>query len=309
MAVPQVAHTGSGAPSSDLAIATHAVVTPARNESVALRRLGAALIAQTWRPRAWIVVENGSTDDTADVVLELAAEHDWIRLLSIEAPERPIRGFASARAFNVGVASLGFDAGLITNADADISYEPDYFERLRHEFRRRPSVGIASGLCHERHGGEWEPVYVTFPKIRGASLTYRAACLAQLAPVEERQGWDGIDVVRASLRGWETATVPDLRYFHHRPTGVRDANRFDGWTNEGAVSYYMWYRPLYLLVRTMYRVVGKRDLAATGLVWGYARSFARREARHPERGFRELVHRWQAVRHMTSRFREVQGRP
>ena len=288
-------------------IMSHAVVTPARNEGVNLRRLGASLIAQSWRPAAWIVVENGSTDDTADVVRELAAGHSWIRLLSVAAPARPLRGFASARAFNLGVQSLDFDPDLITNADADISYESSYFEKLRTVFASRPEVGIASGVCYERERGEWKPVYPRSPYVRGGSFTYRATCLVQLAPVEERVGWDSIDVVRASLRGWHTATVPSLSYFHHRPTGVRDTSRFSGWAEEGAVSYRMWSRPLYMLTRTAYRVVSERDLSATGLLWGYARSFIRRDPRQSEVGFRELVREWQGLSKMATRLKEVEG--
>jgi GT2 family glycosyltransferase len=285
----------------------HIVVTPARNEADNLRRLGDALIDQTWRPEAWIVVDNGSTDATADVVRGLSREHEWIRLLSIEGTERAARGSASVRAFNAGIETLQIESGLLTNVDADVSFEPGYFAGLRDEFERRPSLGIASGLCYEKNNGVWEPVFVAAPNLRGASFTYRAECLAQLAPVEERVGWDGIDAVRANLRGWETGTIPTLSYFHHRATGARDASRFSGWALEGDVSYYMWYRPLYLVSRTAYRVVATRDLAATGLVWGYTRSAMRRDTRHAEPGFREVIRDRQALRNMTMRLMEVRG--
>jgi glycosyltransferase involved in cell wall biosynthesis len=299
-------HHSSRSPRS---ISDHIIVTPARNEADNLRRLGASLIAQTWRPAVWIVVENGSTDDTAAVIRDLAADHDWIRLLSVEPPKQPRRGSASARAFNLGIAAVEFEPHLITNVDADVSYEPDYFDKLRDEFESNPQLGIASGLCFEHDDGDWKPVHVTSPNLRGASFTYRAECFAQLPPREERLGWEAIDIVRAGLRGWDTATISGLGYFHHRATGARDANRFAAWAEEGAVSYSMWYRPLYLAVRAAYRVVSARDLAPAGLVWGYARSAIRRDARHAEPGFRQLVHERQALRNLTSRFREARGTP
>ena len=92
-------------------------------------------------------MENGSTDDTTEVVRALAAERDWIQLLPIDPPARPARGFASTRAFNAGVEWAGLDAEFITNVDADVSFEPEYFAKLRDEFDRRPCLGIASGLC------------------------------------------------------------------------------------------------------------------------------------------------------------------
>jgi glycosyltransferase involved in cell wall biosynthesis len=300
-------HQDAPAPGEVTPIQRHLVITPARNEAENLKRLGASLIAQTWLPTAWCVVDNGSTDETEAVVRAFAAEHDWITFLSIPGEERAARGRASVRAFNAGVGSLSGDYDLITNLDADVSFAPEYFDGLRESFVQRPNLGIASGLCYERELGEWQPVHVTYPNLRGASRSYRRACLTQLMPLEERLGWDGIDSVRANIRGWETATIPALSYYHHRPTGARDDSRFSGWAEEGSVSYYMWYRAPYLVARTLYRVFGTRDPAAAGLVWGYARAALRREPRHAERGFREFVHEQQTLGQLPTRLRQIRG--
>jgi GT2 family glycosyltransferase len=199
-------------------------------------------------------------------------------------------------------------ADLVTGFDADVSFGPEYLDSLRRAFQRNPRLGIASGLCYERSGDEWEPVYVTSPNLRGASLTYRRECLAQLLPLEVRLGWEGIGVVRARLRGWETTIIPDLPYFHHRPTGARDVSRFASYAEDGDTAYYTWYRPSYTLLRTLYRAIGGRDPAAAGLVWGYARSAAHRRPRHPEAGFREFVRSNQSPTNWLFRAREVTGK-
>lgn len=290
-------------------IATHLVVTPARNEADNLRRLGGCLIEQTWRPEAWIVVDNGSTDGTAEVVHQLARDHGWIRLLSIASDANPGRGRSSVRAFNAGVMDVTDHPDLITGLDADVSFGPEYFDALRAEFERNPRLGMAAGLCYEpSDDGGWEPVHVTHPNLRGASFTCRRECLAQLLPLEERLGWEGIAVIRANVRGWETGIFPDLSYFHHRPTGARDANRFASFAEEGECAYYMWYRPSYMFLRTLYRSVGPRDPAATGLAWGYARSALRQRSRHPEPGFRAFVRSNQAPLNWLERAREITGR-
>ena len=294
---------------ANVTIETHLIVTPARNEATNLRRLGQCLIEQTWRPEAWIVVDNGSTDGTADVVQELARSHGWIRLVSIESETKPARGRSSVRAFNAGVIAVPRHPDLITGLDADVSFGPEYFDALRREFGRNPRLGMAAGLCYEPSGGGWEPVYVTDPNLRGASFTCRRECLAQLLPLEERLGWEGIAVIRANIRGWETAIFPDLSYFHHRPTGSRDASRFAAFAEEGDSAYYMWYRPSYMILRTLYRAVGLHDPAATGLAWGYARSALRRRPRHPEPGFRAFVRSIQSPTKWLSRAREITGRP
>jgi len=291
-----------------VSISTYLAVTPARNEADNLRRLGRCLIEQTWRPASWIVVDNGSTDETADVVRELAGVHDWIRLVSIASAVKPMRGSASARAFNAGVLREPNLPDLVTNLDADVSFDRTYFDRLRQEFEANSRLGIASGLCYELHRNRWEPVHVTSPHLRGAAFTYRRECLAPLLPLEERLGWDAIDVLRANARGWQTGTVPSLSYFHHRPTGSRDSSRFAGWTAEGDASYYMWYRPSYMLLRTLYRVLGERDPAAAGLAWGYVSSAVKRRPRHAEAAVREFVQSNQSFRNWAHRAREAVGK-
>ena len=291
----------------DSAIETHLIVTPARNEAENLRRLGQCLAEQTWLPNAWIVVDNGSTDGTQDVVSELGRVHNWIRLVSIPSDANPVRGRSSVRAFNAGAMGEQTYADLVTGLDADISFGPDYFDSLRREFQKNPRLGIASGLCYELRGDEWQPVYVTQPNLRGASLTYRKACLTQLLPLEARHSWDGIACIRARIRNWETVVMSDVSYFHHRPTGSRDDSRFSSYAEDGDSAYYMWYRPSYMFGRTVYRTIRGRDPACVGLAWGYARSAVGRRPRHPELGFSECMRSNQSPRNWLSRAREVSG--
>ena len=166
-----------------------------------LPQLADALRRQTQLPLRWVIVENGSSDQTAEVAERIVAESDWARLVVVsEAGERE-RGAPIVRALHAGLDSLDVEPDLVVNVDADVTMDPDYFERLLEAFARDPSLGIASGSA-------WEPATVS-----GASASSPVArsgaprepidgrvCRTCL-PLEARHGWDGIDQLKARARG------------------------------------------------------------------------------------------------------------
>src|SRR2546426_10638639 len=113
---------------------TYALVTPARNEADNIERTIRSMIAQTAKPLKWAIVSDGSIDGTDDIVRRYAAEHGWIEL--IRAPERKERNFAGkVQTFNLGYARLKeIGSDLVGNLDADLSFEPDFFEFLLGKF-------------------------------------------------------------------------------------------------------------------------------------------------------------------------------
>ena len=110
-------------------MSAYAIVTPVRNETENLRRLAESLSAQTLRPRTWMIVDTGSDDGTPALIAELMREHDWIATCTSTTGESPTRARAIVHGFNVGVIELGVLPEVVVKLDADISIEPDYFER------------------------------------------------------------------------------------------------------------------------------------------------------------------------------------
>lgn len=283
----------------------YAVVTPARDEAANLRRLGACLAAQTIKPKRWIIVDNASTDDTLSVAEGLAREFEWVSVATAPGEERATRGAPIIRSFNVGLSLIDGTPAVVVKLDADISMGADYFERLLGEFDVDGSLGIASGQCYELDGRTWRPTYVTGGHVRGAARAYRWECLADVGPLPERIGWDTIDEVQAALRGWTTRVIPDLRLDHHRSLGERDGFRVKRWIVQGAASYYLGYRPTYLLLRALYRA--RSDPAALGMIWGFVRAALRREQRYPDRAARAYLHEQQRLARLMLRFHESRG--
>jgi biofilm PGA synthesis N-glycosyltransferase PgaC len=262
----------------------YALVTPARNERANLERLAGSVVDQTLRPLAWVIVDDGSNDGSAELLGELTARHDWIHLLgtgcSRDGLESGRRQGRALDAFRHGVSALTEPVEVVAKVDADTSFDPDYLERLIARFREQPDLGIAGGACYEFERGAWRRQRVAKTHPRGASRAYRWACLQEVMTLDSRMGWDGLDEVKVRLQGYRSQTFVDLGFRHHRPTGGRERNRLRHNAAQGNAAWYMGYRPSYLLLRALYRTAS--DPAAVGMAWGYVSAAMRREARYPE---------------------------
>lgn len=283
-----------------------AVITPARDEAENLARLAECLAAQTARPAAWIVVDNGSTDGTQALAQELSRTHDWIRVVSADGEASAVRGAPVIRAFNAGLDELGELPNVVVKLDADISFDPDHFERLLAEFTADPKLGIASGSCWELEDGTWRQHFTTRTSARGAARAYRRECFEAVSPLEESMGWDGIDELKANVRGWRTGTILDLPFRHHRRVGERDGATRVAWATEGRLSHYMGYRFGYLLVRALFRA--RRNPAALAMIWGYVEAALRRRPRCADADARAYLREQQRLRNLRLRIGEALGR-
>src|SRR5213593_4533112 len=112
------------APAND---GTEMLITTERNEATRIGLNIKSVLAQTVRPAKWVIVSDGSTDGTDEVVKTYAAQHDWIEL--VRQPERTERHFAGkADALNAGYGRVkDLEYEVIGNLDADVSFEEDYF--------------------------------------------------------------------------------------------------------------------------------------------------------------------------------------
>jgi glycosyltransferase involved in cell wall biosynthesis len=282
-----------------------AAITPVRDEMDNLPRLAACLAGQTVRPDRWLIVDNGSRDRTLEVARGLAAEHDWIEVLSVPGEEAATRGRPIVRALHAGIERLGTLPDLMISIDADISFDGGYVERLIAEFGADDTLGIASGSGYELERGEWRQRHLTGSTVWGATRAYRRACLLDVLPFDERLGWDGVDEFKANARGWRTRTIVDLPFRHHRREGERDG----AWRmrrDQGEAAHYVGYRLSYLLLRALHNA--RRHPSGLALVWGYLGAAARRAERLDDVAAREYVRSQQRLRNLSLRAREAVGR-
>jgi hypothetical protein len=285
---------------------SYALVTPARNEAANLRRLAASLEAQTVPPTAWVIVDDGSDDETLEVARGVA----WATALRSPHADDDVetRGRRTGRdilAFKAGVAALPEEPGFVVKLDADVSLEPDFFERLLAEFDADPTLGIASGICLEQDAdGAWRPYHVTRDHVRGATRCWRWACFRDVSPLLERYGWDHVDEITARLRGWSTRSIAGLPFYHHRPVGGRDGGRRQ-WQLEGELAWFVGYRFSYVVLRALFR--GRRERAAFASIPSFLAAALRGDDRVP-REQRRYLRREQGLRRLPLRARQALGR-
>lgn len=285
---------------------TYAVITPARDEAENLPRLASCLAGQAVPPASWHIVDNGSADATVQVAREIAAAHEWVRVLCIPGSATADRGAPVVRALAAGIATLDPAPDVVVNVDADISFGPDYFERLLSCFDADPTLGIASGSAFELEGGRWQQRHVTGSTVWGASRAYRWECLQELLPLEERVAWDGLDEFKANSRGWRTIAFEHLPFRHHRREGERDGSAWRARFNQGQAAYYLGYRSWYLVLRAIWQA--RRDPAAAAMIWGYVRAWLQRAPRTKDGEARAYLRRQQSPRNLRHRALEVVGR-
>jgi biofilm PGA synthesis N-glycosyltransferase PgaC len=283
----------------------YVVVTPVRNDEENLRTLATVLAEQTVKPERWIIVDNGSTDATRTAIAELQRSYPWVTGMDTPSAGELMRGAPIVRAFHAAVATLdNDDTDIVVKLDADITFAPDHFERLLAEFERAPRLGIAGGIGYERGGdGLWRQRHGTGAGVWGANRAYRWACLQDILPLEERMGWDTIDLIKATVRGWSTSVFYDIPFRHHRVEGKRDGRRARTWAIQGRASHYMGYRPSYKLVRTLYRAV--QEPSALALMRGYLAAALKREPKCQDVAVRDFIRRSQSLRQLPQRMGEA----
>jgi glycosyltransferase involved in cell wall biosynthesis len=286
---------------------SYALVTPARNEADNLRRLAGCLAAQTRQPSRWVIVDNGSTDSTLAVAWEFERTLPWVRVHEAPGADALDRGAPVVRAFQAGLNALRARYDVVVKLDADVSMEPEYFERLLAAFEGDPTLGIASGSAFEEGpDGVWRQQYATGGSAWGASRAYRWECLEDVLPLEEYMGWDGIDRLKANMRGWRTGTLVSLPFQHHRKEGERDGARRKAWAAQGDCAHYMGYRLWYLVLRALHNA--RREPAALAMIAGHVSAAVRRKPRCPDPAVRAYLRSEQRLGNLLQRRREALGK-
>ena len=215
----------------------YAIITPVRDEEKFIETTIECVLNQTILPLEWVIVDDGSTDQTGVLLDRYAARHAWIRVI-----HRANRGFRKSgggvvEAFYEGYNSLHCnDWEFIVKLDGDLTFTPEYFEKCFEHFRNEPKLGIGGGEIHHNISGELKLEANPRFHVRGATKIYRRSCWEAIGGLWPAAGWDTIDEVKANMLGWKTYSFPELQLLHHRFTGTEEGLLRDR-VKHGVASY------------------------------------------------------------------------
>ena len=258
---------------------SYVVVTPARDEAKYLSLTIDSLAAQSIKPARWVIVNDGSKDETGRIAGEAAKSHGWIT-----AVNRIDRGFRKAGGGVVDAFYEGYQQvehqlwDYIVKLDGDLSFAPDYFEKCFRHFDDNQRLGIAGGTICSSIGGIVEVESKRDPKfhVRGATKIYRRKCWEEIGGLLRAPGWDTMDEVKANMLGWQTSTLSGLNVIHHRGTGAAYGTWNDRVKN-GMACYITGYHPLFMLLKCIRRMAEKPYIVGgCGLLFGFLKGYVKR---------------------------------
>ena len=259
---------------------SYVVISPGRNEARFMRRTLDSVAAQSERPALWVIVDDGSTDESPEILAEYAARHDWIRVVRREDRGHRAVGPGVIEAFYAGLETVSLDDyTYVCKLDLDLDLPEGYFAGLMDRMEADPRVGTCSGKTYYVDAaGRPISENISDEMSIGASKFMRVDCFRQIGGFVREVMWDGIDCHKARMLGWKAVSWndPDLAFEHLRPMGSSQTSILTGRRRHGAGQWFMGADPLYHLVACAYRMT-KRPFVLGGLAMlqGYVMAWAR----------------------------------
>jgi biofilm PGA synthesis N-glycosyltransferase PgaC len=260
----------------------YVLITPARNEAAHIEKTIESIVAQTLQPLCWVIVSDGSTDRTDEIVQAYSAGNSWLKLLRL--PERRERNFAAkVNAFDAGYAALGdLSYDIIGNVDADVSFGADFMEFLLGKFEAMPDLGVAGTHYVEGEFHSFNDSHINVHHVNGQCQLFRRACFEDIGgyvPIKGG-GIDWVAVTTARMKGWLTYSFDERVFHHHRKMGTAGTGELGARFHYGKKDYFLGGHPAWQLFRSAYQM-SKKPYVVGGmcLLLGYVWCWIRRVER------------------------------
>ena len=256
-------------------MASYVAITPAKDEERLMPGVIASMVAQSIQPGRWIIIDDGSTDATPQIVEEAALENPWIEVHHL-AKDRPRAAGGESVIMQFLPARMWSEYDYILRLDADLTFESGMVERLIQEFDAAPNLGIAGATLLERNPeGIWQEARQPGFHTRGAVKLYRRGCFEAIDGLDAGLGWDTLDEIRAMMHGYTTHSFAHIQARHHRTQGTADGI-VKGRLAAGRAAYRIGYSPLFMFARSLWRSLHPPFvLGGLALLAGYCEGYVR----------------------------------
>jgi biofilm PGA synthesis N-glycosyltransferase PgaC len=265
--------------------ARYVLVTPAKNEEVCIKNTIEAVLSQTIRPEKWVIVSDGSTDRTDEIVSSYEQQYPFIKLVRAGASgKKGQKNFGSkVKAFQAGYDEIrDTPYEFVGNLDADVTFDPDYFERILEKFRANGKLGLAGGLIYELHEGKFVPQNMSLNSVAGAVQLFRREGYESFGgyiPLK-RGGVDAAAEIMTRMHGWQVQTFDEIAVMHHRRVSTGGSSILSTRFRQGMTNYLLGYHPVFQIMSCLFRISDAPFLVGgiTSLL-GYSWAFIKRYER------------------------------
>lgn len=277
----------------------YVIISPCRNEAEFMKNTLNSVVEQSVLPKEWVIVDDGSTDETPVILAEYAKKYDFIRVVTRKDRGHRSVGPGVIEAFYEGLDSTeleNFD--FLCKLDLDLIMPPRYFETLIARMDSNPRLGNCSGKPYyiDKETGDFVSEGCGDENAIGASKFYRRQCFEEIGGFVRQVMWDGIDGHRCRQLGWIAMSwdEPDIRFTHLRPMGSSQKNIITGRMRHGFGQYFMGTGFAYMFASGIYRM-SRPPLLIGGLamMWGYLKSWFNRVPRFEDKVLSAFIREYQ----------------
>ena len=278
----------------------YVLISPIRDEAEYFQKTIDSVATQTIRPAKWVIVDDGSTDQTGEMAERAAEQYPWIEVVHRTDRGGRLVGPGVIETFYDGHQRLnGLNYDYVCKLDGDLSFGKEYFEHLLGLFDHNPRLGSASGKVFLPVGHRFVEERMIDEHVAGQAKFYRRECFEEIGGFVRAVMWDGIDEHRARMAGWETRSYrdPELKIIHHRLMGSSHRSIIHGRLRWGRGQYFMGTHPLYIIASGISRM-RERPFVVGGLciMLGYFLAYLRQHPRYEDKEFRRELRKWQLKR-------------
>lgn len=271
----------------------YVIITPAKDEANHIEEVLKSVCAQTIKPHKWVIVNDGSKDNTKELIESYARKYDWIQVLNVKNSEEVRAGGQKVvRAFYKGFEQIeNHDYEFIVKLDADLILPDNYFQEVARAFKNNEKIGLCGGFCLNKRNGQLIKEKSAPYHVRGAFKAYRRECFEEIGGIKEVWNWDGIDEMTAMYLGWETACL-DLPVIHLRPTS-QTYNAINHAFECGKENYRMRSALTLTLIRFT-KYLSKRPIciSAFSFLYGYWAARIAGEQRYVDAGLGRFINKF-----------------